>query len=154
MISDFLSPKVPPASEGGRSGVAKSETRTDHFEGRVSALERVIPEMEQVLRKLGGQQVVRENRGMPLVLNTNAAPLTNAEGQGFDCTSLFGGPGNSLAVFGVGGGTLEVNINGLGWFPVVRGDAWRDLWITSVRVRVTTGAAGTARLWLGAYVEE
>lgn len=155
-----------------RSGVAQIETMEESRDDLVSVpdaikqmrqalngmtedlskLARIEPLFEQLMLRAAAMRV-RANSHRIFEFNTNAAPTTNDQGQKLDVRTIFGGePGMTVSILSVGGGNLEVNINGEGWQSVLKGDFFDNETITEISVRVTTGAAGTARIRLGAYV--
>jgi hypothetical protein len=75
-----------------------------------------------------------------------------AEETAVDLHREHGFPAGRLVVHSVGGGALEVNVNGSGWVPVSAGMEFPDESIRSFVVRSTTPAAGTAVLRVLAYV--
>lgn len=122
-------------------------------EDKLVKLSEIVPLMQQLLLGMNRGALVRENAASIVSRSTDTgSDLLQAEGARFDMPTIFGGcPANSVRVVAVGGGSLQVNINGQGWLPVAAGDVYRDEVIWSLRVRVTTAAAGTAILRFGAY---
>lgn len=165
-----MSPHEIPGFNGrNRSGVAQIHTFEDEA-GRpptlaeaiqefrdaredMARMQRIVPIVEKALRDLSAGMQRRANSHHVLRLDTNSAPLTDDQGRKIDVPTVFGGePGLSLRVVGVGGGNLEININGQGWLPVSAGDLYENETILTLAVRVTSGGAGTAILRLGAYL--
>lgn len=155
--------EVPVPKEGGRSGVAKSETLEEkppvrdpfgRMEHAFQQLAKTQAQLEKLLLDVKQRERVRENSHVVKTWDTNAAPLTNSEGDKLDVATIFGGvPAHSLSVNSDGGGALQVNLNGCGWLDATTGDFFDNETIYTLAVRVTAGSAGTARLRLGARLE-
>lgn len=155
---------LPTPSMGGRSGVTKIETpedtspepmkwTLDEVGKALLSLQRVEPLLRELLLDAKNRGQIRENSHYVFRLDTNSAPATNGEGHKLDVSTIFGGtPAHSLSVNANGGGNLQVNINNTGWLNVGTGDYFDNETILTLSVRVTTGAAGTAILRLGARI--
>lgn len=158
---------IPSPASGGRSGVAKIETpedkapepfrfTLDEVGKALLGLQRVEPMIRELLADPKNRFRVRENSHQLLRLDTNTAPVTDNQGVKLDVRTLFGGiPGSSLRVIGVGGAgsTMEININGEGWMPVVAGTDFPNETINELQIRVTTPGAGIALVRLGCRID-
>lgn len=147
-------PPVPTPAQGGRSGVAKIEAPDDKAPPGVTAImERIEAFTKFVLNDLDRRLRVRDNSHLLFQVDT---ANTNAEGERIAVRSKFGGiPGSSLRVIGVGGAgaTLQININGEGWIPVVAGADFPNETINEVSVRATTPGAGLALIRVGCRID-
>lgn len=126
----------------------------DSDEDKLARLAEIMPIMEQVLLGARRGMLVREDAHEVISRSTDTGSvLLNSEGERFDMPTVFGGvPANSVRVVAVGGGNLQVNINGKGWLPVAAGDRYPDETIWTLRVRVTAAASGTAIVRIGAFI--
>lgn len=68
----------------------------------------------------------------------------------FNMRTILGDAATSLSILSVGGGGLEVSINGERFFSAAAGAAFENEVIETVTLRVSTGAAGTAQIRVGA----
>lgn len=140
---------------GDRSGVEKDTLDDDlqrpgpHFWAEVREALRILPVVERLLLRVADQPFKREGPHRVITGNTNAAPLTNAEGDLINVLAMNGKPASSIFINSVGGGNLQININDEGWMDVADKDAFNNETIMRLHWRVTAGASGTARIRLG-----
>lgn len=152
---------IPAPSDGGRSGVATSETFEEStLDRRASALaegivERVLGQMAAKYLDAITTRLVKDDAGQLLRVDTaTGSPALNAEGVLFDMRTVFGGvPASHVKPISVGAATMEMNINGLGWMPCTATPLaeFKDVLVWSLRIRVTVAGTAQALIWVAAH---
>lgn len=135
-----------PAACRGCSGLAGALAVALLRPDPLARIARRLDDLASSWRDRYGPALVREDAYVVLEVDTLAA--TRASPAVLDVVTRFGGPGNGLRVLGVGGGTLELSLNGGDWFAASSGDTVEHFLLDRLAVRATTPAAGTARLWV------
>lgn len=146
-VPQSAGPKVDAGRYGlphGLSGVTTQDAQRlllERMTELTATVNRLVPLMEQI-----DDHLQRETSLDVLSFDTNSAPLTNGQGVRVDCVRQFGAPLNSIFVESVGGGSLQVRVNGSPWVALSAADEFSNMRINEFDLRVTTGAAGTAIL--------
>lgn len=150
------------AADLNRIGLAKQEqwqnrvpfSQLKMSQDELEGLMRVLPQLTQVLADVRKGVRTRWNFCDVIEFDTNSEPAT---GNGFhlNVSKLTGGyPLDSVTIDDVGGAgtTMRATINGKGRFRVDQGDVFDNGEIWDAHFFVGTGAAGTARLFITAYI--
>jgi len=132
----------------GLSGVVTQDTQAI-LEKRETELTVTINRLSDLLERME-KAFVRETSLEVLEEDTDTGSyLARGEGKRFDFVRSIGTVANSVLVQDDGGGTLQIRVNGSRWIPAAVADAFRNMRIKSIELRVTTAAAGTARVIVG-----
>lgn len=103
-------------------------------------------DLSQAMYDLNRNKLVREDSHRLITQDTNSANEFR-----YDCFTLLGGvPANSLSFPSVGGGSLQVSINGEGYVPVTISTVFQNENISYFWAKTTSQAAGTATMRIGA----